>query len=188
MSTNGIHATGSLLSPATITITWEVQMTLGRYERPRRSASVIGSRAAQSLLSATVAAVIVGCSGPAPKPPADAVGAHPTEILSPVLTTELPNAPGKTFTSAMVTFPPGARAVAHRHGDAFVYAYVIEGTVNSQLEGQPARVYHQGENWTEEPGAHHLTTENESQTKEAKLLVVFIATTGAQLKIDDPHG
>jgi quercetin dioxygenase-like cupin family protein len=95
--------------------------------------------------------------------------------------------PGKTFTSAIVTFPPAARAVPHRHGDAFVYAYVLEGAVSSQLEGQPARVYHQGENWSEPPGAHHLATENTSSTAPAKLLVVFIAPTGAQLKVDDPH-
>jgi quercetin dioxygenase-like cupin family protein len=149
---------------------------------------LIGSRPAQALLTATVAAVIVGCSGPAPNPPADAARAHPSETLTPLFTQELLNVPDKTFTSAIVTFPPGARAVAHRHGDAFVYAYVLEGAVNSQLEGQPAQVYHQGENWTEQPGAHHLTTENVSQTNEAKLLVVFIATTGAQLKIDDPQG
>ena len=99
----------------------------------------------------------------------------------------LPNVPGKTFTSAIVTFPPAARAVPHRHGDAFVYAYVLEGSVSSQLEGEPARVYHQGENWSEQPGAHHLATENTSTTEPAKLLVVFIATTGEQLKVDDPH-
>ena len=149
---------------------------------------MIGSLTAQGLLTATVAAVIVGCSGPAPKPPADAAGAHPAETLTPLFTQELLNAPDKTFTSAIVTFPPGARAVAHRHGDAFVYAYVLEGAVNSQLEGEPAHVYHQGENWTEQPGTHHLATENVSQTDEAKLLVVFIATTGAQLKVDDAHG
>jgi hypothetical protein len=31
--------------------------------------------------------------------------------------------PGKTFTSAIVTFPPATRAVPHRRGDASVYAY-----------------------------------------------------------------
>jgi quercetin dioxygenase-like cupin family protein len=149
---------------------------------------MIASRTALALLTATVTAVIVGCSGPAPRAPAHAAEAHPAETLTPLFTQELVNAPGKTFTSAIVTFAPGARAVAHRHGDAFVYAYVLEGAVNSQLEGQPAHVYHQGENWTEQPGAHHLVTENVSRTDKAKLLVVFIATTGVQLKIDDPHG
>jgi quercetin dioxygenase-like cupin family protein len=148
---------------------------------------MIGLRTAQALLTATVAAVIVGCGGPAPKPRADAAGAHPAETLTTLGTQELMNAPGKTLTSAIVAFPPGVRAVAHRHGDAFVYAYVLDGAINSQLEGQPAHVYHQGESWTEQPGAHHLTTENVSQTDAAKLLVIFVATTGAQLKIDDAH-
>ena len=146
-----------------------------------------GSRTAQVLLTALVAAMIVGCSGPAPKPPADTAEVRRAETLTALFTQELPNAPGKTLTSAIVTFPPGARAVAHRHGGAFVYAYVLEGAVSSQLEGQAAHVYHQGDNWSEQPGAHHLTTENVSQSHQAKLLVVFIATTGAQLKIDDQH-
>ncbi|QRP42649.1 cupin domain-containing protein [Amycolatopsis sp. FDAARGOS 1241] len=111
----------------------------------------------------------------------------PTESLTPLLQQALPNVQGKTFTSAIVTFPPGARAAAHRHGDAFVYAYVLEGTVRSQLEGQPVTTFHQGQNWFEQPGAHHVLTENTSSTEQARLLVVFVADPGAQLKVDDPH-
>ena len=156
---------------------------------------MIGTRIAVGLLTTAVAAVIVGCAPaaepqpdtPAAVPQADTAAPHPSETLAPLFEQALPNVPGKTFTSAIVTFPPAARAVPHRHGDAFVYAYVLEGTVRSQLEGEPAHVYHQGENWSEQPGAHHLATENTSPTEPAKLLVVFIATTGEQLKVDDPH-
>ena len=109
--------------------------------------------------------------------------AYPSETLAPLFQQVLPNVPGKTFTSAIVTFPPAARAVPHRHGDVSL-ASVEAG---SQLEGEPAHVYHQGENWSEQPGAHHLATENTSPTEPAKLLVVFVATTGEQLKVDDPH-
>ncbi|MBP1822154.1 quercetin dioxygenase-like cupin family protein [Mycobacterium sp. OAE908] len=145
------------------------------------------TRIAKGLLTFALAAMIVSCGAPAAEPQADTASAHPAETLAPLFTQALPNAPGKTFTSAIVSFPPGARAVPHRHGDAFVYAYVLEGAVSSQLEGQSAHVYHQGENWYEPPGAHHVATENASQTAEAKLLVVFVATTGEQLKVDDPH-
>jgi quercetin dioxygenase-like cupin family protein len=148
---------------------------------------MIAARFATGLLATAVAAVGVGCGAHAPKPQTEAASAHPSETLAPLFTQVLPNAPGKTFTSAIVTFPPAARAVPHRHGDAFVYAYVLEGAVRSQLEGEPAHVYHQGENWSEQPGAHHLATENTSPTEPAKLLVVFIAKTGEQLKVDDPH-
>ena len=69
---------------------------------------------------------------------------------------------------------------------AFVYAYVLDGTVRSQLDGEPMRTYRQGENWVEQPGAHHVLTENPSTTAPAKLLVIFISNTGDPLKVDDP--
>src|ERR1700709_1456604 len=115
---------------------------------------MIATRLAVGLISAAVAAVEVS-GGPAAEPQGDAVAAttpsataepHSSERLGPLFEEALPNVPGKTFTSAIVTFPPAARAVPHRHGDAFVYAYVLEGTVSSQLEGEPAHVYHQGGN------------------------------------------
>jgi quercetin dioxygenase-like cupin family protein len=104
----------------------------------------------------------------------------------PLLRMTLPNVKGKTFTSAVVEFPPTARAVPHRHGKAFVYAYVLDGTVASKLYGEPVRTYHQGENWVEQPGAHHVLTKNTSRSQPAKLLVVFISNTGDKLKVDDP--
>jgi quercetin dioxygenase-like cupin family protein len=119
-------------------------------------------------------------------PVAATVSQPPSETLSPLLEQALSNVKGKTFTSAIANFPPAARAVPHRHGRAFVYAYVLEGTVRSQLGGEPVRTYHQGENWVEQPGAHHVLTENTSRTKPAKLLVVFISDTGDELKVEDP--
>jgi quercetin dioxygenase-like cupin family protein len=112
----------------------------------------------------------------------------PSETVSTLVEQALPNVKGKTFTSVRVDFPPGARAVPHRHGDAFVYAYVLEGTMRSQLSGEPLRVYNQGDHWVEPPGAHHVLTENTSAKKSAKLLVVFISNTGEKIKVDDPPG
>jgi quercetin dioxygenase-like cupin family protein len=111
----------------------------------------------------------------------------PAEVLTPLLEQALPNVPGKTFTSALVDFPPGARAVPHRHGEAFVYAYVLEGSVRSTLDDNPVTTYRAGENWVEQPGAHHVRTENTSTTDPAKLLVVFVSTTGDSVKVDDGH-
>jgi quercetin dioxygenase-like cupin family protein len=155
---------------------------------------MIRMRIASGVLIAGTAAAVVGCAPATERPttpvtPVTAAVAseHPSETLTPLIQKALPNIHGKTFTSATVTFPPGARAVPHRHGNAFVYAYVLEGAVRSQLEGEPMRTYHQGENWIEQPGAHHVATENVSNTEPAELLVVFVSTTGEQLKTDDPH-
>ena len=109
------------------------------------------------------------------------------EKVSPLFQTALPNVEGKTFTSVIVEFPPAARAAPHRHGAAFVYAYVLAGTLRSQLDDEPIRTYREGESWFEPPGAHHVLTENPSATESAKLLVIFISKTGDALKVDDPQ-
>ncbi|KUI43076.1 cupin [Mycobacterium sp. IS-1590] len=155
---------------------------------------MITTRIGVGLLTAALAATVVGCTPTAETndtsaaPPHSGTAApHSSETLAPLFEQALPNVPGKTFTSAIVTFPPGTHAAPHRHGDAFVYAYVLQGAVSSQLEGEPAHLYHQGDNWNEQPGAHHVVTENISSTEPAKLLVVFVATTGQQLRVDDAN-
>ncbi|SEE21219.1 Cupin domain protein [Streptomyces sp. Ag109_O5-10] len=152
---------------------------------------MIGMRIAAGLLAAATLTGTTACS--ASDQPAHAkaqatvaASTRPVETFTPLLQQALPNVKGKTFTSAIVAFPPNASALPHRHGQAFVYAYVLEGTVRSQLDGKPVTTYHQGENWVEQPGAHHVLTENTSRTRPAKLLVVFVSDTGAKLKVDDP--
>jgi quercetin dioxygenase-like cupin family protein len=153
---------------------------------------MIGMRIAGGILAVATLAGATACtasdqSAPATTPMPTTASQPPTETLTPLLQQALPNVQGKTFTSAIVDFPPGARAAPHRHGEAFVYAYVLEGTVRSQLDDKPVSTYHQGENWVEQPGAHHVLTENTSQTERARLLVVFVSNTGDNLKVDDPH-
>jgi quercetin dioxygenase-like cupin family protein len=152
---------------------------------------VIGMRIATGLLTVATLTGATACS-PSDQPAhakaqaTVAASTRPVETFTPLLQQALPNVKGKTFTSAIVAFPPNASALPHRHGQAFVYAYVLEGTVRSKLDDKPVTVYHQGENWVEQPGAHHVLTENTSRTQPAKLLVVFVSDTGEKLKIDDP--
>jgi quercetin dioxygenase-like cupin family protein len=147
-------------------------------------------RLARTLLALILASVVIACSEEDRQParsaaPSATLEDPPAETLTALLQQPLPNAEDRTFTSAIVDFPPGARAVPHRHGSAFVYAYVLDGSVRSRLAGQPEQTYREGGNWVEEPGADHLLTENVSTTEPARLLVVFISTTGHRLKIDD---
>jgi quercetin dioxygenase-like cupin family protein len=114
-------------------------------------------------------------------------GARPTDSLTPLLQQPLTGVPGKTFTSAIVDLPANAKSLPHRHGQAFAYAYVLEGSIRSQLEGEAVKTYDQGQSWVEPPGAHHVLAENPSTTQPTKLLVVFIADDGTALKTDDPH-
>jgi quercetin dioxygenase-like cupin family protein len=153
---------------------------------------MIRSRCACGVLAAGMVAAVGACGTAADRateaPAAATASKPPAETLSPLFQMALPNVEGKTFTSAIVSFPPAARAAPHRHGDAFVYAYVLDGTVASRLEGERVHTYHQGQDWFEPPGAHHVLTANTSRTQPAKLLVVFISDTGQKLKVDDRHG
>jgi quercetin dioxygenase-like cupin family protein len=97
------------------------------------------------------------------------------------------NIPGKSMEAVTVSYLPGASSAAHHHAkSAFIMAYVISGAIRSQVEGEPARVYHAGETWSEAPGAHHTISENASATEPAELLAVFVVDTGdGPLSADD---
>jgi quercetin dioxygenase-like cupin family protein len=151
---------------------------------------MVSSQIAGRLLIVAALAGATACSPANGSMPAAAsvtnTSASPSPQVGVLLQQALPNAEGKTFTSQIVDFPPGATAAPHRHGQAFVYAYVLEGAVRSQLDDKPATTYHQGENWFEEPGAHHVVAANPSTTERAKLLVVYVAKDGDSLQVTDP--
>lgn len=100
-------------------------------------------------------------------------GAH--EQITPAFQTAIANVPGKTMTAVVVDYKPGGVSLPHRHGQAFVVGYVLQGAIRSKVDDGEARVYHAGESWTEAPGAHHLVSENASKTKPARLLAIFVA-------------
>jgi quercetin dioxygenase-like cupin family protein len=95
---------------------------------------------------------------------------------TPVLAKDLPNVPGFRMTTIKVHYAPGDATPPHRHAQsAFIMAYVLDGAIQSQVEGEPLRTYHAGETWTEGPGAHHIVGRNASSSEPADLLVVFVA-------------
>jgi quercetin dioxygenase-like cupin family protein len=100
--------------------------------------------------------------------------ARPKTVVTPVSCEKLPNVPGKSITTAVVEFPPNAYTPRHRHPGS-VSAFVLEGTLRSQLAGGPVGIYVKGQTWFEPPGAVHLFAENASTTEPAELLATFIA-------------
>ena len=99
----------------------------------------------------------------------------PREHISPAFQTPIANVPGKTMTAIVVDYKPGGVSPSHRHGQAFVVGYVLQGEIRSKVDDGEARVYHAGESWTEAPGVHHMVSENASKTSPAKLLAIFVA-------------
>jgi quercetin dioxygenase-like cupin family protein len=87
----------------------------------------------------------------------------------------LPNVPGKSIKGVLVEYPAGGTSPAHTHpSSAFIYATVLEGAIRSQVNDGPVKVYHAGENFSENPGDRHMVSENASATKPARLLAVFV--------------
>jgi quercetin dioxygenase-like cupin family protein len=115
-------------------------------------------------------------------------GAPLRETVTVVADKSIPNLPGKRLVSQIVDYPPGVSSVPHRHGSAFVYAYVISGAVRSQVDDEPVRVYQPGETWFENPGSYHRVSENASATEPARLVAVLIVDVGVeQFVIPDPQ-
>ena len=119
-------------------------------------------------------------------------GAQPplaAETIKLVFGHQIPDGNDRSMTVVEVDFAPGTKSEPHRHGEAFVYAYVLSGSVRSQLAGGPVLTYRAGQGWFEPPGARHLLTQNASRTLRARLLVVFVAPTNEPLKTpDQPSG
>ena len=85
------------------------------------------------------------------------------EMITPNFEQAIPNIPGKSLVAVVVDYAPGGASHSHRHAkSAFVYAYVIAGVVESQVNDGPERVYHAGESFYELPGAHHAVSRNAS--------------------------
>lgn len=125
-----------------------------------------------------------------------ALGASPAssqnrEQVRAVFDHALPNAAGKRMVALVVSYPPGAKSLAHRHAaSAFIYAYVLSGAIRSQVGDEPAKVYHAGEGFYEMPGSHHEISENASEKEPASLLAVFVvdSTDGSLTTPDKAPG
>ncbi|MGA0610847.1 cupin domain-containing protein [Caldimonas sp. KR1-144] len=104
------------------------------------------------------------------------VAAHGIEeTVKPNFERAITNLPGKSLVAVEVEYPPGAASRPHVHAkSAFIYAYVVSGAIESQVNDGPKRVYRAGESFFEEPGATHAVSRNASKTRPAKLLAVFV--------------
>jgi quercetin dioxygenase-like cupin family protein len=98
---------------------------------------------------------------------------RPMTTVKPLSCEKLPHVPGKSVTTALVTFPPLAYSPAHRHPGS-VTAFVVSGSVRSQMAGSEPQTYVAGTTWFEPPQALHLFAENPSKKETAQLLAVFV--------------
>ena len=100
--------------------------------------------------------------------------------VRPIMRHEMPDAPGKQISIVVVEFAPGAGNSPHRHPGSTV-AYVLEGSVVSEVDPGKPVTYHAGQSWYELPMHTHRTARNASKTRPAKILAVLISDKGQEL-------
>jgi len=100
---------------------------------------------------------------------------EPGDKITPNFEQEIPNIPGKSLVAVEVEYPPGGASLPHVHAkSAFIYVYVVSGSIESKVNDGETRIYKTGESWSEPPGASHPISRNASKTEPAKLLAVFV--------------
>jgi len=124
----------------------------------------------RSFIGVACAAVAIATAMPA--------AAQEGETVTPYFNQAVPNIPGKSLVAQFVDYAPGGASAPHAHSkSAFVFAYVLSGEIESQVNDEPKRVYRAGESWYETPGSIHRISRNASATAPAKLLAVFVVDT-----------
>jgi quercetin dioxygenase-like cupin family protein len=106
----------------------------------------------------------------------------PSEKVTVLQDQMLKNAPGKKALMIEVDYKPGQSSIAHKH-EGTAMAYVLSGSIISQVKGEKAITYKTGEYWYEPAGSEHLVSKNASATQPAKLLVFMVLSPDEKVLI-----
>jgi quercetin dioxygenase-like cupin family protein len=102
--------------------------------------------------------------------------------VTPLMTKELQDIPGKEALMITVEYPIGGADAVHRH-NAHVFVYVLEGSVVMQLKGGKQETLTAGQTFYEGPDDVHVVGRSASSTKPAKLLVLMVKDKGAPVLV-----
>jgi quercetin dioxygenase-like cupin family protein len=102
--------------------------------------------------------------------------------VTPLMSKDLPECPGKEGLMITVVYPPGASDPIHRH-NAHAFVYVLEGSIVMQVKGGKEITLTPGQTFYEGPNDIHAVGRNASSTKPAKFIVYLIKDKGAPVLI-----
>jgi len=102
--------------------------------------------------------------------------------VTPLLSKDLTNLPGKEGLMVTVEYPPGSSDPIHRH-NAHGFIYVLEGSIVMQVRGGKETTLTPGQIFYEGPDDVHVVGRNASQTKPAKFVVFFVNDKGAPVLV-----
>lgn len=102
--------------------------------------------------------------------------------VTPLLSKNLAEFPGKQGLMISVEYPPGAADPVHRH-NAYAFVYVLEGSVIMQVKGGKETTLMPGQTFYEGPNDIHTVGRNASKTRPAKFLAFLIKDKDAPVLI-----
>ncbi|HEY9443328.1 MAG TPA: cupin domain-containing protein [Gemmatimonadales bacterium] len=102
--------------------------------------------------------------------------------VTPLMTKELPDIPGREALMVTVQYAPGQSSAVHRH-NAHTFVYVLEGSVMMQVKGGAPVTLTPGQTFYEGPEDIHVVSRNASTTRPAKFLVLFVKMKGAPVSL-----
>ena len=102
--------------------------------------------------------------------------------VTPLMSQDLTNLPGKEGLMITVEYPPGSSDPIHRH-NAYGFIYVLEGSIVMQVRGGKEVTLTPGQTFYEAPDDVHVVGRNASQTKPAKFVVFFVKDKGAPVLV-----
>jgi quercetin dioxygenase-like cupin family protein len=111
------------------------------------------------------------------------IAVEPKEArVTPLLSKELTEFPGKEGVMLVVEYPPGSTDPIHRH-NAPAFIYVLEGSVVMQVKGGNEVTLTPGQTFYEGPTDVHVVGRNASQTKPAKFVVFLVKDKDAPVLV-----
>ena len=102
--------------------------------------------------------------------------------VAPLISKDLAECHGKEGVMIMVEYPPGHSDEIHRH-NAYVFVYVLEGSVVMQVRGGNEITLTPGQTFYEGPDDVHVLGRNASKTKPAKFVAFFVKNKGASITV-----
>jgi quercetin dioxygenase-like cupin family protein len=102
--------------------------------------------------------------------------------VAPLMSKDLTECPTKEGVMITVEYPPGHSDEIHRH-NAYVFVYVLEGSVVMQVRGGKEVTLTPGQTFYEGPDDVHVLGRNASKTKPAQFVVFFVKNKGAAMTV-----
>ena len=128
------------------------------------------------------------------RPPGYRRGPHPIKLRrkpnalaspSPTICRRM-NGDKLSVTIVEVNYGPGESSMPHSH-PCPVIGYVLEGTLRTQVKGEPEAIYKAGESFYEAPNGVHIVSANASDKVRAKFLAYFVCDQHAPLSVAAPE-